>query len=267
MRRQEVRVALSNIGINFIIMPFTISHIAAVVPLWKKTPKYFSFTGLVAGSMAPDFEYFVRMTLYGHYGHTISGIFIFDLPMGILIYALYHGIVRYQMIRHFPRVLYVRFSRYLHTDWDIYLRDRYGTVILSVLAGVLTHLVWDGFTHDEEYIVAIYLPVLLTKIHVAGLTFPLYAFLQGISSIAGMVILLFFIYKMPVTSDEPALSREKARRYWRSVGIVAVMIALVRWFARVPDEKIPGQIIVISMSAVMLSLIVLSLCYHLKKSE
>jgi len=267
--RQEERVVNSNIGINFIIyiMPFTISHIAAVLPAWKKTPHIFSFTGLVVGSMAPDFEYFIRMTLYGHYGHTMAGIFIFDLPIGILIYILYHGIVRFQMIRHFPRILYARFSRYMQTDWETYLRDRYARVVVSILIGIVTHLVWDGFTHDREYIVAIYLPALLTNIHLAGLTWPLYAFLQTISSIAGIVILLVFIYKMPPTTDEPALPPKKLFRYWSYVGLTAGILFVLRWSAGVPNEKIPGQIVVISMSAVMLSLVLISLCYNLKKTE
>ena len=41
-------------------MPFTFSHPAAVLPLRLLPRHWFSLTGLVIGSMVPDFEYFLR---------------------------------------------------------------------------------------------------------------------------------------------------------------------------------------------------------------
>lgn len=67
-------------------MPFTTAYIAVILPLKKYCTHVLSISSLAIGSMAPDFEYFIRMTLYGHYGHTLIGIFIFDIPLGLILY-------------------------------------------------------------------------------------------------------------------------------------------------------------------------------------
>lgn len=44
-------------------MSFTFSHPAIVSPLNYFPNKWFSLTGLVIGSLTPDFEYFLRMRI------------------------------------------------------------------------------------------------------------------------------------------------------------------------------------------------------------
>ena len=44
-------------------MPFTFSHPAIVLPLVRKSGHWFSATGLIIGSLTPDFEYFMRMRI------------------------------------------------------------------------------------------------------------------------------------------------------------------------------------------------------------
>ena len=248
-------------------MPFTVSHIAAVLPFKKLTPSPLSFTGLIIGSMVPDFEYFIRMTLYGHYGHTIAGIFIFDLPVGLLLYVLYHGTVRVQLIRHLPQIFYTRFAVFIDSNWKSYFRRHFLQLVLSLFIGTLTHFIWDGLTHDQEYILARYIPVLLVKVTIAGLSLPLHFWLQILSSFAGMLIVLIFLYKMPAGAEKQPLSSTRITRYWVGVGITTVVIGVVRWLASVPNEKIAGQLVVISMSAFMLALILISLFYTIVKPD
>ena len=65
-------------------MPFTLAHPAIVLPLAAKKLRM-SATGLVIGSMVPDFEYFIRMRTESKYSHTLAGLFWFDLPLGLLL--------------------------------------------------------------------------------------------------------------------------------------------------------------------------------------
>jgi len=85
-------------------MPFTFSHPAIVLPLTFKRLKL-SATALIIGSMVPDFEYFIRMTDHSRYSHTIAGLFWFDLPMGLLICFVYHGVVKDQLFNNLPPFL------------------------------------------------------------------------------------------------------------------------------------------------------------------
>jgi hypothetical protein len=62
-------------------MPFTFAHPVVVLPLGKIWGKLFSLTGLVLGSMAPDFIYFIHFRPDSGYGHCIQGFFLLNLPL------------------------------------------------------------------------------------------------------------------------------------------------------------------------------------------
>jgi hypothetical protein len=90
-------------------MPFAFSHPAVILPLRLLPNRYYSLTGLVAGGMAPDFEYFIRMNLGSIYSHTLAGIFYFDIPVGIAICFIFHDVVRDGLIDHLLVTLQQRF--------------------------------------------------------------------------------------------------------------------------------------------------------------
>lgn len=83
-------------------MPFTISHPAIVLPLTFLPRQWFSLTGLVIGSLTPDFEYFLRMRIKSNYSHTLDGLFWFDLPLGLLLAFLFHNVVRDSLFDNLP---------------------------------------------------------------------------------------------------------------------------------------------------------------------
>ena len=81
-------------------MPFTFSHPAIILPLNYLSKKWFSITGLVIGSLSPDFEYFIRMKIESNYSHTFWGIFYFDLPLGIMLTFIFHNIVKNELFEN-----------------------------------------------------------------------------------------------------------------------------------------------------------------------
>ncbi len=91
-------------------MPFTFSHPAIVLPLNYLPKKWFSLTGLVIGSLTPDFEYFIRMKIKSEYSHTLEGLFWFDLPLGVLLAFIFHNIVRNNFYNNLPLFFKSRFS-------------------------------------------------------------------------------------------------------------------------------------------------------------
>src|SRR6218665_923701 len=98
-------------------MPFTFSHPAAVLPLHYLPKRWFSMTGLVIGSMAPDFVYFLRMNVYSPFSHTIKGLFCFDLPLSLMLAIIFHVFVRNGLIDHLPLFLTRRLLIFKTFDW------------------------------------------------------------------------------------------------------------------------------------------------------
>ena len=146
-------------------MPFTLSHPAIVLPATYLPKKYYSLSGLIIGSMTPDFEYFIRMRDYSKYSHTLAGIFWFDVPLGLALIFIFHNVVRNTLIEYLPFSLNVRFSVFEKFNWNSYFIKNIVVVLVSLLVGIASHLFWDSFTHRGGYF-AEAIPVLRDKIDI-----------------------------------------------------------------------------------------------------
>ncbi|MEN2414974.1 DUF4184 family protein [Flavobacterium mesophilum] len=103
-------------------MPFTFSHPAIILP-FKYFPKsWFSMTGLVIGSLTPDFEYFMRMKVQSIYSHTLLGVFWFDLPLAIALTFIFHSIVCNSLFLNLPKAIRKRFYSFTGFNWNFYFK-------------------------------------------------------------------------------------------------------------------------------------------------
>src|SRR3954471_24024851 len=101
-------------------MPFTFSHAAAILPFRLFAKHKTSLTGLVAGSMAPDFEYFIKMKGYSEFGHSWSGIIWFCIPVSICASFIYHYLVRDAFIYNLPVFIRKRVINLKVENWKQY---------------------------------------------------------------------------------------------------------------------------------------------------
>ena len=191
-------------------MPFTFSHPAIVLPLKKISGKMLSLTGLVIGSVAPDFEYFIRMNVHGYYSHTLSGLFWFDLPLGLLLTFIYHNIVRDQLISNLPEILNRKLSAFKYFDWVAYFKKNWIIVLVSILIGAASHLLWDAFTHDDGYF-ANKIPFLLREVTVAKMNVEICDILQQLSTLVGGLVVVLAIFSLKNQSLDQS---DKKYKYW-----------------------------------------------------
>ena len=128
-----------------VLMPFTLSHPAAAIPFLRTrlVP-----SALVIGCMAPDFEYFMRFSPGGKFGHTLPGVFIFDLPVAFITLWLFHAFAKEPLYAWLPESVRRRI-RLGPPALEIKNLAQLGLVLLSILTGVATHIVWDSFTHKS----------------------------------------------------------------------------------------------------------------------
>lgn len=232
-------------------MPFTFSHPAIVLPLSWFSPRWFSVTGLVAGSLTPDFEYFLRMRMQGEYGHTLPGIVVFCLPVGLLLTFLFHNVVRDSLLINLPRFLRSRLVQFTAFNWNAFFRKKWITVVASVVLGAASHIFWDGFTHADGYFVRTF-SFLSGNIRLGTMEVEVYRALQHGSTLVGGIVIAAAILSLPrlKTSDAIAVSC----KYWAlviGITLVTIVIALVS-ASTVPSTL---SVVVIVISAAMLSLI------------
>jgi Domain of unknown function (DUF4184) len=71
-------------------MPFTVSHVAAVVPIARRP---LSVPALVCGAMAPDLPYYLALPVSAAITHSLLGILVADVPLTLVMLAVYYGLL------------------------------------------------------------------------------------------------------------------------------------------------------------------------------
>jgi len=102
---------------------------------------------LVTGCFAPDFPYFMLLVSHGFIGHTLPGIFIFDLPLSFIVLWLFHAYMKQPLLMLLP----IGVRRRLEPGEDRYAfmpAARLAAIAISIVIGSATHILWDSFTHS-----------------------------------------------------------------------------------------------------------------------
>ena len=232
-------------------MPFTFSHPAIVLPLAYLPTRWLSLTGLVVGSLTPDFEYFFRMRIEGDFSHTLVGIFLFDLPTGLILAFIFHNVVRDSLLANLPAPLLSRLMVFKKFNWNKHFRASWPAVIISIIIGAASHIFWDGFTHYDGYF-AERIPGLKKIISLSNLQIELFRFLQHASTVVGIGVIAYAIFKLPRTVwGKTPISAS----YWLMVIGITLLVLAIRWATGFDDWNLVNLIVNIC-SAGMISLIV-----------
>jgi len=241
-------------------MPFTFSHPAIVLPLTYLPKGWFSLTGLVIGSLTPDFEYFIRMRLQSNYSHTIGGLFWFDLPFGLLLTFIFHNVIRDSLFNNLPIPFKSRVFVFTQFRWNTHFKKNWVVVVISILIGAFSHIFWDSFTHDHGYFAEI-IPALSDNIDLLGGQVSILRVFQHSSTLIGGLVIAFAIYKLPISTVEKT---NVSIKYWLILAGIALTIISVKLVSGF-DPKQYGNIIVTMISAGLLSLTITPLLLWSKK--
>ena len=95
-------------------MPFTPAHTAIVLPLING--RKFSATALIVGSIAPDFEYFFKMSADSEHSHTLPGLLYFNLPVVVVLSFAFHLIAKRSLLQNSPVFIQRRFHALLQLE-------------------------------------------------------------------------------------------------------------------------------------------------------
>jgi Domain of unknown function (DUF4184) len=204
-------------------LPFTLAHPAAVLPL-SRTKLVFS--ALVIGSMAPDFPYFLYASDNIKWGHSLPGIFFFCVPAGLLVLWLYERVVKRALLSLAPEFMRRRMS-----EQDFQFRfapaSTFWLIVVSLLIGILSHILWDGFTHDNGYFVQIW-PWLSEPVELYGVH-RLFKALQFVCSVIGLGLVGMAVawhwFKSPVVTEPVAAELSPWMRW--AVVVFGILVASV----------------------------------------
>jgi hypothetical protein len=125
-------------------MPFTPSHIAAVLPLRHVGPAL-PLAALAAGSISPDLPYFLPgLTALGVWTHRPLAVVSLDVILGLIAWIVWRSIA---VPLHQLSPASIR-ERWRPVGWR---SSPWWAVLLSIAIGAATHIGWDSFTHAGRF--------------------------------------------------------------------------------------------------------------------
>nr|WSX52431.1 DUF4184 family protein [Streptomyces sp. NBC_00974] len=239
-------------------MPFTLSHAAAVLPAIRRTGRArgpLVASALVLGSFAPDTFYFADTVVsgvkpYGAFTHSPVGVLTADAVLTAALAACWL-LLREPLIALVPRARQGRVHAFVRGE---HWRGRRLPSLalwfyLSSVAGSLTHIVWDSFTHVDRWGMRA-LPWLGDPL---AFGLPLYSYLQyGSSAVAACALLWFTVAALrrlppsPAPASVPVLSRAEVRGAALLVVVcvaVCVTVRVLRFYTFFDRIRTPLDII------------------------
>jgi Domain of unknown function (DUF4184) len=172
-------------------MPFTISHTAAVLPFSRFLARRKMLSATVIGAMVPDFRIFFP-GLPRVESHSAVALLTFCLPVGLITYWLFERLIKTPVVALLPEGPYARWQPYA-AEGDIHSLRQWLLASLGVLGGAVSHLIWDGFTHDGGRGVRMF-PVLDDSIiDIGRRQVPAIYVMQDLGSVIGLAAVMLMV--------------------------------------------------------------------------
>lgn len=206
-------------------MPFTPSHVAAILPFRGRGGRGLPLAALAAGSMSPDLPYFQPVADWRFMSpptHSPAGILTWDLLFGIALWLAWRTGARplHDLLPGPVRL------RWRPAGWPPD-RRAWLTVVPAVLVGAATHVLWDEFTHAGRFGTT-WLPAVAADYPTPWGPFPGYRLLQYASGTIGLAIVIWIGARQPSRDPEPRPRPALARLAGWLVPLSAVTAAAMR---------------------------------------
>jgi hypothetical protein len=182
-------------------------------------------SALVMGCFVPDFPYLISLSPHMSYGHTFPGMFVLDLPLALLALWLFHAFLKRPMLMFLPAGFQRRLSTSVNS-FPFWPPKRLSLIILSILIGTATHLLWDAFTHPNSWFYENW-TLLRRNIELPAIgEMPIYKLLEYVNSVFGLIVVAVWICHWYRITNPSAYSVAEAEDATKRRTFVAVLPAL-----------------------------------------
>ena len=206
-------------------MPITFVHALAVRPVSALLARFTCLSALIVGSMMPDMGYFLPIEISRATSHAPDALLWFCVPIGLVSYFFFHRLM--------APLIYSMSPKWVATRFPVALREgkiptyNFMVLIPSILLGAITHIFWDAFTHQNDFMV-VRIPILQTTLaEWKDMPVRLYNVLQHGSSLIGIPFVFMWIYSALEPRPRTALRHHFS---WLTRGVIYVVLCIAPIF-------------------------------------
>lgn len=210
-------------------MPFTPSHVAAVLPLISsaRTRRILDPWALALGAMVPDLPIFLPFLPDYMNWHSLRGVFTIDPLAVVVLLTVFHGLLREPLTALLPPGLVGRAASLAPRAYGV---RQLPAVIAGGVVGAFTHKLWDSFTH--VYSQDIWGWEWLAAPAVGPL--PTFRVLQYLSTVAGLAVVAWWAWRglsrmEPVAPPERLILPTPVRRGVILAAAIATLMGAAVW--------------------------------------
>lgn len=230
-------------------MPFTISHVAAVLPIARPLARWRLLSATIIGSMVPDFGLLLPWHPPRVETHSATGLLTFCLPVGLATFWIFQQLLKTPLMAVLPDAAFQRWRTFSQAA-DVRSGRQWISAACGILVGAVTHLVWDAFTHEGARGIRM-IPVLVDPVvDIAGHRLVGARLLQDVSSLLGLAVVFATVAyglrrSRPVEALPSRLLGPIERHRWiLAYAIGAVLLAGVFSVMRRPSQAATHSIAV-----------------------
>ena len=250
-------------------MPYTFAHIGFIAPVKKKWQTNFSTTGLVFGSIAPDYDILFRLTnVRMHlFQYDIVCILFMIFPLALVSALFFHLFCSAVLFNNLPAFYQNKFKEYKAFDFIETFKKDYLSISLSILFAIILHLILDFFCHclnayqTRLTILQLFHNQLLGDV---SYFFAIYG-LPVLFSLAGFIILFPYIFKEKDILKHLKFSRQQLL-FWLWILVNTFLFTLLKFYTSAIDYEFIIDFIAISVtSSFILAIYTTCLIYFLSQ--
>jgi len=209
--------------------------------------------------------------------HSFAALITFCLPVGLITYWVFQLLIKTPVLQVLPEGPYARWRPFAAEanmrSWRQWLLAAGG-----VLGGALTHLIWDGFTHDGGRGVRMF-PVLDDTIDIGSRHLPAMYVLQDLGSLIGLAAVLAMVCYGLRRGPQAAVPNRRVpsreRRVWMLIYVVVALgfaVAFYIWtrLGQPPTHSIAARasgMAIASLRGLAAALVAVSLTLDLRLRE
>ena len=203
--------------------------------------------------MVPDFGWFMPWRLARFETHSANALLTFCLPVGLATYWLFQRVIRRPVLELLPSAAYMRWQGSSEPA-DYKSLKQWVLAACGVLAGAISHLIWDAFTHEGARGLRLFPGLEDSAVEISGHHLTGAHLMQDANSVIGVIIVvavaLYGLRPRRAVSWPPRRLQLAERAIWIGAFALTAVAFSGLFFLLRHHVQIPGVVMPISGAAI-----------------